>query len=159
MSSDEKRDALRVKIEAAEQRHEERSLQVAAQEAAENATEFVKKHPFATVGAAILVGLAIGAMTKPGRRLTKRTGVLAALVTDAVITYGIQAFDAASDVAREGQDKLEDLSDSVSDKARTAKREAAHLAGTAADRTRTVTRTATRKASRTVRDVRDRIVH
>jgi len=159
MTTDEKRDALREKIEAAEQRHEERSLQIAAKDAAKNATEFVKKHPLATVGGAIFVGLAIGAMTKPGRRLTKRTGVLAALVTDAAITYGIQAIDKASDVARDGQDKLEDLNDSVSDKARTAKREAAHLAGTAADRTRTVTRTATRKAGRTVRGMRDRIAH
>ena len=159
MTSDEKRDALREKIEAAEQRHEDRSLQVAVKDAAENAKVFVKKHPLTTVGGAIFVGLAIGAMTKPGRRLTKRTGVLAALVTDAAITYGIQAIDKASDVARESQDRLEYLGDSVSDKARTAKREATHLAGTAADRTRTVTRTATRKAGRTVRDMRNRIVH
>lgn len=159
MSSDEKRDALREKIEAAEKRHEERSLQVVAKEAAENATTFVKKHPFATVGGAIAVGLAIGAMTKPGRRLTKRSGVLAAFLTDAVIRYGIQAIDQASDAARQGQDKLEDFSDSVSDKARTAKREASHAAWTAADRTRTATRKASRKAGRVVRDVRDRIVH
>ncbi|MEP5939061.1 MAG: hypothetical protein ABJ239_12100 [Erythrobacter sp.] len=159
MTSDEKRDALREKIEASEKRHEARSLQIAAKETADNATAFVKKHPLATMGGAIVVGLAIGAMTKPGRRLTKRSGVFAALVTDAAIRYGIQAIDKASEVARDGQDRLEDFGDNFSDRARVAKREAAHIAGTAADKTKTATRKVSRKAGRVVRDTRNRIVH
>ncbi len=157
MTTDAKRDALREKIEAGEKRHEERSLQEAAMEAANNAGEFVKKHPLATVGAAIGVGLLIGAMTKPGRRLTKRGSALAALALDTLIDYSLVAMDKASDVAREGQDRLEDFGDHLGDTAKSAKREATHLIGTASDRTRSVSRTASRKASRAARDLKSRI--
>jgi ElaB/YqjD/DUF883 family membrane-anchored ribosome-binding protein len=157
MNGDDKRDALREKIEAGEKRHEERSIQAAAKEAADNATAFVKQHPLATMSAAIGIGLLIGAMTKPGRRLTKRSGALAVLAMDALVDYGTAAMEKAGEAAREGQDRLEDLGDSLNDKARVAKREATHLIGSASDRTRTASRTASRKAGRAARSLRDRI--
>ncbi len=157
MTSDEKREQLRSRIAAGEKRHEVRTLADTAQEAAETATSFVKKHPFATLGGAVVIGLAIGAMTKPGRRLTKRSGMLAGLLTDAVIAYGISTIDKAGDVARSGQDRMEDWGDALSDKARGAKREAAYLAGTASDRTRSIARSASRKASRSVRNLKDQV--
>ncbi|WFL76982.1 hypothetical protein P7228_13430 [Altererythrobacter arenosus] len=157
MTSDAKREQLREKIEAGERRNEERSLADAAREAADSATNFVKQHPLATLGGAVVVGLAIGAMTKPGRRLTKRGGVLAGLIADAAIAYGISMIDKAGDVARDGQDRLEDLGDVLSDKARSARRDANYLAGSASDRTRSLARGASRKASRAVRDLKGRV--
>lgn len=159
MTSDQKREQLREKIEAGEKRNEERSLADAAREAADTATTFAKEHPIAVVGGAVVVGLAIGAMTKPGRQLTKRGGVLAGLLTDAVIAYGISIMDKAGEVARDGQDRLEDLGDALGDTARSARREANYITGKAADRTRSAARGASRKAGRAMRGLKDRVTH
>ncbi|WP_427968335.1 hypothetical protein [Altererythrobacter sp.] len=154
MTPDAKRDELREKIEAGERRHAARDLAEAARDAAESATEFVKKHPLATLGGAIAIGLVIGAMTKPGRQLTRRGGKLATLVADAAIAYGVSMLEKAGEAATQGQDKLEDLGDALDDKRRTVRREAAHLASTAADRTRSAKRRVSRKTERAVRDLR-----
>ena len=159
MTSDEKRAELREKIEAGEQRHEERALADRAKDAAQTATDFVKEHPFATIGGAIAIGLAIGAMTKPGRRVARRGGVLASLFADAALAYGISAIDRAGDLARDGQDRLEDLGDNLAASARSARRDTAYAAGKAADRTGVIARSASRKAGRTVRNMKSRIAH
>lgn len=159
MSTDEKRAELREKIEAGEKRNEERALADRARDAAESATEFVKAHPFATLGGAIAIGLAIGAMTRPGRRVARRGGVLATLFADAALAYGMQAIDRAGDLARDGQDKLEDLGESMAAGARSARRDTAYFADKAADRTGVAARSASRKAGRTVRNLRSRITH
>ena len=159
MTADEKRAELREKIEAGEKRHEERALADRAKDAAETATDFVKQHPFATLGGAIAVGLIIGAMTKPGRRVARRGGVLASLAADAALAYGMHAIDRAGDLARDGQDKLEDFGDSVVSTARSARRDTAYMAGKAADRTSSAAKTASRRASRTMRNLRSRITH
>lgn len=159
MTTEEKREELREKIEAGQKRLEERSLSDTAREAAESATEFVKRHPLATLGGAVAIGLAIGAMTKPGRRLTRRGGALASLAADAAFAYALSAIDSAGELAREGQDALEDFGGTVTDKARAARREASYLAGTASDKTRSLSRRASRKAGRTMRDLRDTITH
>lgn len=159
MTSDEKRAELREKIEAGEQRNEERAFADRAKDAAETATNFAKEHPVAVIGGAIAVGLLIGAMTKPGRRVARRGGVLASLATEAALAYGMHAIDRAGDIAREGQDKLEDFGDSVASSTRSARREASYIAGKTADRTTTVAGTASRKAGRSVRNLRSRITH
>ena len=69
LSDEDKRAALRDKIDAAEQRNAERSVADMAKDAADTVTDFAKRHPLATVAGAIGLGLAIGAMTRPGRRL------------------------------------------------------------------------------------------
>ena len=159
MSSETKRQALREKIEAGRQRLAERDYAQSAKDAAGAATEFVKKHPFATLGGAIFVGVAIGAMTKGGRRLGKRGGVVAGLLADAAIAYGVKMIDQASDAASAGQDRLEDLGDDLIDKARSTKRDATHLVGTVSDKARSTARRTSRKAGRAVRDIRSRTTH
>lgn len=159
MTTEEKRAELREKIEAGEKRNAERTFADTAREAADNATTFVKKHPLAALGGAVVIGLAIGAMTKPGRRLTKRGGVLAGLAADAALAYGMTMIDRAGDLARDGQDRLEDFGDSLSDTARHAKREASYLAGTTSDKTRSAARGVARKAGRAARDLRARVNH
>jgi len=69
--SSDKRDDLRAKIEASERRIAERTLADQAQEAAGAATEYVKQNPLTVLGGAILVGIVVGSMTKPGRRAAK----------------------------------------------------------------------------------------
>ena len=72
LTDEQKREQLRAKIEAGEKRNAERSFADQAKDVADSAVEFTKKHPFVVVGGAIAIGLAIGAMTRPGRRLGRR---------------------------------------------------------------------------------------
>ncbi|MEE4154060.1 MAG: hypothetical protein V2I27_07860 [Erythrobacter sp.] len=62
------RDALRAKIEANERRIAERTMADEAREAAGAAGRFVKDNPFTVIGGAIALGIAIGLMTRSGRK-------------------------------------------------------------------------------------------
>ncbi|MEO1731553.1 MAG: hypothetical protein AAFR64_12545 [Pseudomonadota bacterium] len=182
----DQRDELRAKIEARERRIAERTLADEARDAAGAATEYVKAHPLTVVGGAIALGLAIGLMTKPGRRAAasaatgtasavsgaataaadsvgsaakKRGSAIATLFADAAVAYGIKLIDDAMERARAGQDAMEDLGDAAAAKARSAKRDAEHAAGTAADKTRAMGQRTRRKAARAVRDLKDRVTN
>lgn len=163
LTDEEKRAKLREKIGAAEQRNAERSVGDIARDAADTVTGFAKRHPLATVGGAIGIGLAIGAMTRPGRRLTRRTGLFAAMAADTAMKYGLDAFDragtATSAATRAGSDGFQDLGESLSSALRSIRRDAAYHADSAGDAMRSTKRRAGRKASRTVRDLRSRFDH
>lgn len=156
-----KRERLKRKIEAGEKRNQERTFADTAKDAAQTATEFAKAHPLAVVAGAVGVGLLIGAMTRPGRRLARRGGALTALATEAALAYGLDAFEragtAASAATRAGSDRLEDLGDSLGSATRKARREAAYHADAAGDAVRSASRHASRKTSRTIRDLRSRL--
>ncbi len=77
-SDDTKRDELRAKIEASERRIAQRTLADQAQEAAGAATKYVRENPLTVLGGAIVVGLLIGGMSKPGRRAAKNAATGAA---------------------------------------------------------------------------------
>ena len=178
------RDELRAKIEASERRIAERTFADQAKEAAEAATDYARKNPLTVLGGAVVVGILIGAMTSPGRRVArkaatgtasavsgaasgaartvgnaakKRGSAFGSLVADAVVAYGIKLIDEALDGARKGQDVIEDVSDNATAKARELRREATYVAGSAVDKGRTVTRKTRRRAERAVRDLTSRI--
>jgi len=191
----EKRDALRTKIEASERRIAERTLAEQAAEAAQAATDYARANPLKVVGGAIVVGVAIGLMTNPGRAaahkaasgaasavgnaasgtanavsnaaagagkaasnaVKSRGSVFIGLVTDALVAYGIKFIDQALDGAKNGQDRIEDLSDSATAKAREIRRDASYAVGTAADKTRTTARRSRRRAERAIRDLTERV--
>ncbi|NVD43745.1 hypothetical protein [Qipengyuania atrilutea] len=163
MTREEKRDLLRERIEAGERRNQERSLGDYAKDAADNAKEFAKDHPVATIAGAIAVGLAIGAMTRPGRRLARqgavRTGALAAIAADAIAAYSASLIDGAGDLARNSGDALEDFGDTVSGKARTLRRRASYEASSLADSAGMTKRSLARKARRSYRDTRHSLRH
>lgn len=79
-TKDEKRDALRQKIEASERRIAERTFADQAREAADAALDYTKANPLKVVGGAVALGVLIGLMTSPGRRVASRaaTGAAAA---------------------------------------------------------------------------------
>ena len=145
----EKRDQLRARIEAAEERNESRSFADQAKDVAESAVDFAKKHPIATVAGAITVGLAIGAMTRRGRALGRRGGSLAAYAADAAIAYGLTMLEGAGD-------KFEDLSDAAGTQARRIKRDAGYRLDSMSDGLRSTGRKASRKSSRAYRDLKGR---
>ncbi|MEP3051309.1 MAG: hypothetical protein ABJP48_09415 [Erythrobacter sp.] len=185
MSNDmEKRDELRAKIDASERRNAQRSIAEEAREAASAAGEFIKKHPGAAIGGAVATGVAIGLMTKPGRRVaagaakgvasgvhkgatSARTGAVngvkrqrdkvASLLGDAALAYGVKVIDNALNAARRGQDHAEDFADASAAKTREIRREATYIAGSTADATRTMSKRASRKAERTVRELKNRV--
>jgi len=183
-TSTKQRDELRAKIESSERRIAERTIADQAREAAEAATDYAKANPLTVVGGAVAVGLVIGAMTKPGRRVVKSTATgtvdavggaasgaarsvstaaktrgsaFTSLVADAVIAYGIKMIDDAMNGARKGQDAIEDAGDTATAKARELRREASYLAGSAADKSRAVAQRTRRRATRAVRDLTDRV--
>ncbi len=160
MSTQEKRDELKAKIEAAEARNEERTFAKLAQDTADSATSFVKEHPLAAVAGVAVLGVAIGAMTRPGRRIGRQAGQraskFAGYATELGVAYATGLLDAAGDAAATGKDKLEDFSDALNDNASAVKRNAAFRTGNAAAAARAITREAGKRAGRTVRDMRSR---
>lgn len=164
MTTDQKRENLKEKIEAAERRNEERSAADYAIEAKDRATAFVKEHPIATVAGGLVLGAVVAAMIPgPGRRMRKKAtakgSALAAMLTELGIAYGTSLLDGIGDAAQAGQDKLEDLGDSVGDTARSLRREAGYRAGGASNVARALTRDTGKKAGRTLRDLRARMSH
>ncbi len=184
--ADIKRDELRIKIEANERRIAERSVAESVGEAAQAAVDYTKANPLKVVGGAIAVGLAIGVMTSPGRRVAgaaassaanavggaasgaakgvssaakAQTSKLSPLIADAVVTYGMKLAEEVLSGARAGQDKFEDLSDDAAAKARKIRREAGYAAGTATDKSRDVARRTRRRAERAVRDLTEKVKH
>ncbi len=150
LTDEEKRQQLRARIEAGERRNEERSLADQARDVADSAIEFAKKHPVATVAGAVVVGLAIGAMTRRGRELGRRGGSLAAYAADAAIAYGLSMIEGAGD-------RFEDLSDAAGTQARRIKRDAGYRLDSMGDTVRSSSRRASRKSSRAYRDLRARL--
>ena len=129
----------------------------------DSATDFAKKHPLAVVGGAIGVGLLIGAMTRPGRRLGRRTGTMAAMAGDTVLGYAMGLMDRAETAGaaalRSSSDAIEDLGDSVGSTARRLRRDAAYRADTTSDALASSRRRASRKASRRLRNMKSRLSH
>lgn len=160
MTSDQKREALREKIAAGEQRLAERNrLFEIAEEAGENVRAFAKQHPGATIAGAVAFGLLIGALTPKGRLLSKRAGALLASMAEIAIAQALAGMEKAGEAAQAGQDTLEDIGDGVAAAARTARREIGYRAGTAADNARSIGKRVSRKTGRTVRDIKGGISH
>ncbi|GMM94284.1 hypothetical protein [Qipengyuania sp. MTN3-11] len=163
VTDQEKREQLREKIEAAEARNEERTLADQARDALESATQFVKERPLTAVAGVAVVALAIGALSRPGRRLGRRGGVIAAAAADAAMVYAMGLADragtAGSAALRGGSDAFEDVSDTLGKSARKLRRDAAYRADVAGDALRSTKRKAGRKTSRGLRDLRSRFAH
>lgn len=159
MTDQQKREELRARIEAAEERNQRRTLADQARDAADGAIAFTRKHPLAVVGGAVAVGLAIGAMTKPGRRLGRRGGALAALAADAAVAYGARLLDNATNAAQFAGDRLGDLGESATTTARGLGRDAAYRLDVAGDALRATSRKAARGGSRAAQAIKTRLTH
>lgn len=154
-----KREALRAKIEAGEQRQAERGFAEQARDAADGALDYVRANPFKAVAAVAVGALLIGAMTRPGRRLGRKTGRLAGAATDAAMAYGLSLLDSAGNAASKGQDRLADLGDSVGSKARSWQSAAARETSDLSDYLRTAARRSSKRAGKTIDDLRSRLTN
>ena len=150
-SSVDKREELKARIAAGQQRHEQRNFGDQAKDAAENAVDFVKEHPVATVVGGLVLGLLIGAMTKSGRRLGREAGSLASTASDAAIAFGLGLLDDIDDLAHRGKEAAGDAGERIAYGAREAKREADYYTRSLTDQASTRSRLAGRSLSRRLR--------
>lgn len=175
------RDALRAKIEAAERRNAERTLADQAREAATAAADYTRAHPLTVIGAAVAIGLAIGLLTRPGRRIASGTYHTASDATseaassastsvrrvtgrsrsrigeaigEAVSGYLLAAVEELLDTARAGQERAGELGEAAGKEARKLSATATEAAGSAADNTRELVRKTADVAAGVVRDIR-----
>lgn len=159
----EKREALRGKIEAGEQRQAERSFADQAKDAADSALGYVRANPLKSVTAVAVGALVLGAMTRPGRRAGakagRKAGRFAGVATDAALAYGLSLLDSASSAASKGQDKLADLGDTVGDKARAWQSSAAKEGGDLSAYLVKAARRSGKRAGKTIEELRGRLSH
>jgi hypothetical protein len=174
------RDALRARIEAAERRNADRTLADQAREAAEAAVDYTRANPLTVIGGALAVGLVIGLLTRPGRRmagralhstadtisstassarsgarnLTTRSGSgLGRMIGQAVMGYAMTMIDEAMETARAGQERAAELGDAAGTQAKKLSANASEAAGTAAGNTRAFARKTRDAAAGVVRDL------
>ncbi|GGD92372.1 hypothetical protein GCM10011515_10110 [Tsuneonella deserti] len=162
MSSNDKRDELKSKVDAAQKRNQQRTLGDYAREAGEGASSFVKERPLTTILGGVAVGVLIASLVPgPGRRLrkkaTKRGAALAAVIADLAVTYGSRAMENAGDAARSGQSRLSDLGETLSEVLSEGARNVRREAGDVSEATEKFTRHAGKRASRTLRNLRSRM--
>ena len=177
----DKRDALRAKIEAAERRNAERTLADQARETASSVVDYTRANPLTVVGGAVAAGLVIGLLTRPGRRAAGRalhgasdaisgaassakatvTGTtsrqgsrIGTMIGEAAMAYLMTAVDELLETARAGQDKAADLGDAAGTQAKRITANASETAGSAADSTRALARKTADVAVGVVRDLR-----
>lgn len=164
MADKEKREELKNRIEAGQQRHANRTVGDYARQARDNATAFVKEHPVATVVGGVAIGVIVASMVPgPGRRMrkqaTKRGSALAAMVAELGVAYGTTLLDNLGSAARTGGGRLEDLGDAIGDGARDFRRQASLQGSAAGETARRLTRDVGKKTGRKVRDLRARMAH
>lgn len=181
LSTAEKRDALRARIEASERRNAERNLADQARDAANAAIDYTRANPLTVIGGAVAFGLVLGLLTRPGRRvagralngagdaisgaassassgvksLTSRGGSrLGKMIGEAAMAYALTIIDEVLDVAEEGKERAGEIGDAASAKARRIGASASDAAGSAADSSRALARKAQAAAVGVVRDLR-----
>lgn len=159
----EKREALRDKIAASEQRQAERSFADQAKDAADNALGYVRANPLKTVAAVAVGALVIGALTRPGRRAGARAGrkasEFASIASDAALAYGISLLDGASHAASKGQDRLADIGSAVGSKANEWGAAASKEGSQLSDYLVSAARRSGKRAGKTIDDLRSRLQH
>ncbi|MGB7374687.1 hypothetical protein [Pontixanthobacter sp.] len=155
MSTTDNRSALKDKIDAAEARNALRSAGSSAGDAAAAAGDFIKRHPLATMAGVAVIGLAIGAMTKPGRevgrKVSSNAGELSRYASEIGLAYISGLMDSVGDAVDTGKDALTDLGDTVSDNAGAARRRAAFVGANATAAAKSFSRDAGKKAGRALR--------
>lgn len=174
------RDSLRARIEAAERRNAERSLADQAREAASAAAEYTRAHPLTVIGGAVTLGLVIGLLTRPGRRVAGRalhgagdaiagaassasSGVkgiaarggskIGTLLGDAALAYVMTVIDDMAEAARTGQERAGELGEAAEAQARRLRAEAAEAAVTATATSKDMARSARDTARRMAADL------
>lgn len=161
---DSKRQEIKDRITAAQERNKARQVPSLGERVSEKAvaakdgfTSFAKEHPVATVAGGLAIGVLISAMFKnsPTRKAGRIAGAkaagLAALGSQMAAAFAQQVMENTADARRAGADKIEDIGDAVGDTARKVRREASYRVGGASDHARTSARELGKTIARSLR--------
>lgn len=181
LPANDQRDALRARIEAAERRNADRTIADQARAAADSAIDYTRAHPLTVIGGALALGLVIGLLTRPGRRVagrafhgaseaisgaastasssvksvaSRKPSRLGTMIGEAAVAYVLNLINDLVETAEAGQQRAEDLGDTAAAKARRLSAEAGVVAASAADNTRALARKTRDKAMGAARDIR-----
>jgi ElaB/YqjD/DUF883 family membrane-anchored ribosome-binding protein len=146
---DTKRNEIKQKVTAAENRNEARAEPKAADSAGEKAVElkdkigsFARQHPIAVMAGGLAVGILVSSFfrgsptRKAGRAIGKKTAGLAAIAAELALAYAQQIYKAAEEARETGADQLGTLGETISDSARGLTEDAADYAAAAAEAAR-----------------------
>lgn len=180
LPTDGKRDSLRARIETAERRNAERTLADNARAAASAASDYTRAHPLTVIGGALAAGLAIGLLTRPGRRMARRlvnsaseavsgaassatSGVkgvaarggsrLGVLLGEAAVASIMTFIDDALETAHSVQERAGELGAATGTQARKLTADAAHAAESVAENSKSLSRKTRSAAGRLARDL------
>lgn len=105
--SDERREQLRERIEAAEARQAARE-RAANATVADRVTAVAREHPLLLIAGGLAIGVALSTLVpkSPTRKLSKNTLGFLATIAELGIAYGRQAMEAVEDSGREGMARL-----------------------------------------------------
>lgn len=96
MTRDDRRAALRERITQAQQRISSRPASDYARDTVEHLIEYAKAKPLVAVGAAVALGLALGSLTRRGRKAATATGLAGRVATEAAIAFALALYERAS---------------------------------------------------------------
>lgn len=105
MASEDKRNALRQRIETAQNRLSENPASDYAREAADQVIGFAKANPLVVLAGAVAVGLTLGSLSQRGKKAAAATGVLSRLATDAAIAFAVALYERTSHRSEEEKDQ------------------------------------------------------
>lgn len=149
--SDEKRQRIRDKIAASQERLEKEAIAereseneyaAKARELGDSAKSFAKDHPVLTVVGGLAAGVLIAALLKPqtARRLGTKALAYGTVAAEGAKRYGNRALDSAGDAGAEARDRFGDLGHGMADSASDLAREAERIGQAAIENARETTR-------------------
>lgn len=116
MTREQQRAALKERIAKAQARFGDRSPEELAADAAQSALNFAKQNPLLIIGGTIALGLALGSLTRRGRKAAATGGIFTRIATDAAIGFAFAMYEKANAAKSEvglakGQDLIEENTD------------------------------------------------
>lgn len=104
-TTEDKRSALRTRIEKAQERLAGHQVADQARDAAGTLANYAKRNPLVVCGGVAALGLVIGRLSRGGRAASTATSLLGRIATDAAIAFALTMYDKAVQRAKEEQDE------------------------------------------------------
>jgi len=159
-----KRQEIKDRITAAQQRNGEKQVPTLGERmsqkataAKEDFTSFAKEHPVATVAGGLAIGVLISALFKnsPTRKAGRYAGAkaagYAALGSEMFAAFAEQVMNSTASARQASADKIEDIGDARGDSARRMRRSAEYRAANASDTARNSARDIGKVIARSLR--------
>ena len=116
MTREQKREALKERVAAAQARFDDRTPEEIAAKAASSAINFAKQNPAVVIGGATVIAFAIAKLSRGSRKAKTNNGVFSRFATDTIIGFALAMYEKANAQESEvgiakGQDLIEQKPD------------------------------------------------